>query len=199
MAPPASFLKDEPGRWDDPNHEFGVLYTSLTRIGAILETLHGSFRHSPAHATRMAGIVRSAVGLQDTVLASGQVPRSWPAALNAAKLDIREAWLADLGRAESMAYLRQRLGTDVYAAITAGELLGPMRELTGRISRIAFEERNGGLRCVSSVDTYVENVSIFTDADGSPRNCRAISADVLDPGDPDLVEAMEQLGIAFSD
>jgi hypothetical protein len=191
-------------RWDDPQHGFRVLYTSLSRLGAFLEVL-APLRPDPALQTGLRGIRSNDSGAPRTRMA-GSVPDRWRHERIAARgiPDELEGFLVAIGGSRSIATLRRRLRgatrrfglTDIDAA--AIRLTAP-RAFTQEVSRFVFEQvdeggaRYGGIVYLSKHGDDVVDCAIFER--GGTLPVHSLERTSIAADDVDFLTACEMLGL----
>jgi hypothetical protein len=177
-------------RFDDPEGEYRVLYSSATRLGCFLETLA---RYRPDLA--LYAELKEIEGPEDFV-PPGIVPRDWLgnrvmgsayAHGEFAEIGTSE-WIAKLGR--SLAPQLIRLGISNLDASVLHRS-GP-RLLTQHVSAFVYAEGFDGIQYFSKHGHDIQNWALFEPADLSdPRKSK------IQPRDPDLLEAFRLFDLAL--
>lgn len=186
-------------RWDDPEGSYRVVYSSSQRMGAFLETL-ARFRPDPHVSAGLAEIE----GDEDDSVPPGTVPGSW---LNGRLIGtaVLTGSFADVGRGRSIAFLRRQLaGRVLHYGLpdldAAAIRLSAPRRFTQEISRFVYacttggERQFEGIRYLSRLGDEVENWAMFEP--GVPQRSESTP---ISRSDPDLLEALERLGLTLVD
>ena len=205
--PPWAYAGDDGtfgNRFDDPDGEYRVLYASSQRVGPFLETL-ARYRTDPA---LVAALEEIADDDQDAgrypTIPPGVVPAHWCESrrIGTARHD---GPFADIGQSSSVAHLRAILASRLVhyglEDLDVGELRRrSARALTQEISRYVFErgvtedgERLLGIRYLSRLGDDIENWAIFEGSEPYDKASEEISRE-----DPDLVRALEMLGLVMA-
>lgn len=192
--PPANSL----GRYNDPAGSFRVLYATLERRAAFLETLQ-VYRPALADLAR-AGVLLETTEGDDPSLPLGVIPASFFSRLIAMFHPApHQRWL-DLRSPETHAVLRIELASSLTAAgyrgaFNFGELVGPDYTITQHLARWAFEHDFGGLVYPSAHDSSLTCWAVF---DRAPIHALA-DPQPIDPRDRDLVTAANLFGLQIPD
>lgn len=184
-------------RWDDPQGIYRVLYASSRRVGCYLETL-ARFRPDPAV---IAGL--EAIDGPEPLDPVGAIPRTWLERRSIGRASAPGDF-ADVGRARSLAWLRQRFATEVVALgvadlDAAAIRLSVPRRLTQVISRAIYEcshesaRQFSGIAYLSRFGDEIRNWAIF-----EPSEMLIGEASPIDPEDPDFMSALEILGLTLA-
>jgi hypothetical protein len=192
-------------RYDDPRGEYRVLYASSNRFGAFVETL-ARFREDAELQAELAEID----GDPEAALEAGQVPREW--------LETRElgtamvaGQFAAVGHSRSLEYLREALAEEA-SALGVDDLDGAAirlrvpRAFTQAVSRHVFEcqtepsvSQFAGIRYLSRLGDDIENWAIFEPPGGVEPPIADAQSSGIGRDDPDLVAALEHLGLRLVD
>ena len=177
-------------RFDDPNGEYRVLYTSSARLGCFLETLA---RYRPDLA--LYAELKEIEG-EDDFVPAGLVPHEWlknrlMGSANA------EGKFADVGASEWIEALRRELAPlmisfgipDFDASVLQGSGL---RFLTQHVSSSVYRQGFNGIRYLSKYGHNIENWALFEPVDLTSR-----AQNHIEPNDPDLLEAMRVFNLAL--
>lgn len=188
-------------RWDDPESSYRVLYTSSSRLGAYLETMAWA-RPDPGLDIDIKAITPTA---DDDDLIPGVIDAAW---LNKRRLGRGRGLgsFAMSGNSTTLSQLRGAMAptlaryglTDLDAA--AIRLTSP-RGLTQRLSRLIYRCLNtaasdpayDGIHYLSKYGDDLECWALF-EGRGDLRDTEAL---VLDPTDPELVEASKLLRVVL--
>ena len=189
-------------RFDDPQGDYRVLYASSQRLGPFLETL-ARFRRDLAIDAEYALIEPDERDDAFPTLEGGLIPTDWREKryIGTASHGGR---FVDIGRSESLAHLRTALAARLlhYGLddLDAGAIRRAPRPFTQELSRHVFEtgydEHRAtldGIRYLSRLGDEIVNWAIFEGTDPDEQTNAAI-----EPGDPDLLEAMERFNLAFA-
>lgn len=178
-------------RFDDPNGEYRVLYSSSTKLGCFLETL-ARYRPDMALYAELQEI-----GGEDDFIPVGIVPKEWlrKRFMGSATADGR---FADVCASVWVAALRAKLATvliglaipDLDASVL--QRSGP-RLLTQSVSEIVYLEGFDGIRYLSKYGHDIENWALF-----EPASLTGQIADEIGPNDPDLLEAFRIFNLAMA-
>jgi len=186
-----------PGRFDDPEGEYRVLYAASTRLGAFMETLAG-FRTHPAVRQALAGAPDGDAAPPDSV------PREWLELRRIGKARLPGLPFADVGHSRSLAFLRERLADAVVEhgledLDAAAIRLSAPRRFTQLVGRLAFdctdasgEPQFTGLRYASRLGDELHDWALFERPDSA---LIASQHEPVDEDDPDLTLALERLGL----
>jgi hypothetical protein len=183
-------------RWDDPEGSYRVLYGCSQRLGCFIEIL-ARFRPDP-HVVAGLEAVR---GPNDgPSLPPGYVPLDWVNKRMIGQVTV-DGPFADIGHSESLGYLRVKLASRI-VHFGLSDLDGSAirtsvpRQFTQEISRLVFECSTRSKRTFSGVhylsrlgDEFL-NWAIF---EGVPL--RSMVRSHIDRSDPDLLTALQRLGI----
>lgn len=185
-------------RWDDPAGSYRLLYACSQRLGAFVETL-SRFRPDLAVVAVLAEIDG-----EDDSPPAGVVPRSWLGPRLVGKA-VASGRFADVGDAGSLATLREALaGRAIHYGVAeidgAAIRLGAPRAFTQEVSRFVYEWRdaNGpfaGIRYLSRLGDEFVNWAIFEPSSAVDSPLEQMEADVIEPHDGDLAEALRLLGL----
>jgi hypothetical protein len=186
-------------RWDDPDGSYRVLYACSQRVGAFIETL-ARFRPDLKVVAALADID----GPDDGPTA-GIVPRSWLASRLVGEGRLAGRY-ADVGAAGSLAMLRIILaGRALHYGLqdidAAAIRLSAPRGFTQEISRLVYASTSpsfAGIRYLSRLGDGLVNWAIFESAQDVDAPVTSMSADDVSAADPDLVQALEVLGLRLS-
>jgi hypothetical protein len=179
------------GRFDDPAGEFRVLYATVQRRTAFLETL-ARFRPS-------LDVLAALQAVQNTTepLPGAQVPADWygARAVGRLRLATRQRWL-DLRSFETREALRHELAQALLALaledLDLSGVVGPKRQLTQAIARWGYDHGYAGLVYSSRFDAAMTCWAIFEGAAFEPVGL----PEPLLPNDPDLVAVARSFGLA---
>jgi RES domain-containing protein len=180
------------GRFDDPAGEFRVLYATVDRRTAFLETL-AHFRLS-----RDVLAALKAVENTDEPFPRPRVPADWyhTRAIGRLRLATRQRWV-DLRSFETRESLRRELARSLLELeledLDLSGVIGPRRRLTQIIARWAYEHGYAGLVYSSRFNAAFTCWAIFESAVFDPVG---IPEPIL-PGDPGLVWAARSFGLAI--
>ena len=179
-----------------------MLYASSQRLGPFLETL-ARFRRDLAIDAEYALIEPDERDDAFPTLEGGLIPTDWREKryIGTASHGGR---FVDIGRSESLAHLRTALAARLlhYGLddLDAGAIRRAPRPFTQELSRHVFEtgydEHRAtldGIRYLSRLGDEIVNWAIFEGTDPDEQTNAAI-----EPGDPDLLEAMERFNLAFA-
>lgn len=179
------------GRFDDPAGEFRVLYATVQRRTAFLETMAG-FRPSLDVLA-----VLNAVENSDEPLPPPLVPADCyqARAIGRFRLRTRQRWL-DLRRLETHEVLRHELAQTLLDLgledLDLSGVIGPRRQLTQVVARWAYDHGYAGLVYASRLDVAFTCWAIFEGAVFEPVG---IPEPIL-PDNPDLAWAAKSLGLS---
>ena len=175
-------------RFDDPNGEYRVLYSSSVRFGCFLETLA---RYRPD--LTLYAELREIAG-PDDFIPLGTVPLEW---FRNRLIGSAEAHgtFADIGSSEWLSILRRHLAPllisreipDFDAAVL--QKTGP-RILTQKVSEYCYAEGFSGIRYLSKYGHDIVNWALFEPAELTATEARRIRTD-----DADLVAALRILDL----
>ena len=186
-------------RWDDPDGGYRVAYMARTALGAYLEALAG-FRPDPALVDD--GFMPDPAGSDVPTIPPGQVPRSWIGGRR--RLDGRlHGRFARVTATASIGVLR-RLTASVEARTgarldAAGLRAVEPRAFTQGVGRvifampaaldgIAYGSRHGDdEECIAAFERRPLDTVVTDQRDRS-----------IDPDDPDLIDALDLLGIRLA-
>jgi len=179
------------GRFDDPASEFRVLYATVQRRTAFLETL-ARFRPS-------LDVLAALQALENTnePMPTPRVPAGWyhTRAVGRLRLATRQRWL-DLRSFETREALRRELAQTLLDLgledLDLSGVVGPKRQLTQAIARWAYDHDYAGLVYSSRFDAALTCWAIFEGAAFEPVG---LPEPIL-PDDPDLVSVARSLGLA---
>lgn len=183
-------------RSDDPESSYRVIYASSERVGAFIETL-ARFRPDPAVVAALSDIE----GIDEGALQPGQVPIAWAAGRCVGR-GVLEGSFADIGNSRSLAFMRGSLAARILHhelpdLDTATLRSSAPRAFTQEISRLVFECSNPGggrayvgLRYGSRLGDDLHNWATF-----EPSRPVESSVGVISLDDPDLLAALERLGL----
>lgn len=178
------------GRFDDPAGEFRVLYATVQRRAAFLETL-ARFRPSLEVLAALEAVENA-----DESLPRPQVPADWyrARAMGRLRLATRQRWL-DLRRLETRELLRGELAHVLLdlelADLDLSGVVGPRRQLTQAIARWAHEHGYAGLVYSSRFDALT-CWAVFEGAAFHPVG----PPEPILSDDPDLVSTAQSFGLA---
>jgi hypothetical protein len=182
-------------RYDDPAGEYRVLYAAGERRGAFLETL-ARFRIDVALVAELDLIDDDG---EFPTVAAGVVPSEWLETRCVGTATAQSLRFVDVSHSHSLAHLRERLaarlvhyGLDDF---DAGDIRRRTpRALTQEVSRYVFErpEAFAGIHYRSRLGDEISNWAIF---EGSELDAVLEDNAPIEPGDPDLVAALETLGL----
>lgn len=184
--PPREARVREPGRFDDPQHAYRILYVAEQRLGCFIEAI-ARFRIPLA--------VLKDAGPRAVLLA--RVPASWQASrcigqvrLAAGQhfLDLRTIETTEVLRAE-LAPLLHRLG---FFDLDVSGVRGPSRTLTMAISRWAHAHGFQGIVYRSRFDDALDCWAVF---EGAAFQRVGLAVPIL-PDDADLLAAAHRFGLA---
>jgi RES domain len=193
-------------RYDDPAREYRVLYAAGQRRGAFLETL-ARFRVDLQLVAEMDAIEGDERDDAFPTVQRGVVPGEWLVTRRIGTGTAASLWFVDVAHSDSLAHLRGRMASRLvhYGLddLDAGDLRRRApRALTQEISRYVFEhaltpdgEPVAGLTYRSRLGDELTNWAVFEDhhLDEIVESDTTIAAD-----DPDLVAALETLGLALA-
>jgi hypothetical protein len=179
------------GRFDDPVGEFRVLYATVQRRTAFLETL--------AHFRPSLDVLAALEAVEHTneSLPSPRVPADWyrARAIGRLRLATRQHWL-DVRKLETREALRYELAQTLLdlglADLDLSGVVGPGRQLTQAIARWAYEHTYAGLVYSSRFDAALTCWAIIEGAAFDPVG---LPEPIL-PGDPDLALVAQTFGLA---
>lgn len=170
------------GRFDDPAGEFRVLYATVQRRTAFLETL-ARFRPSLDVLSALQAVENT-----NELIPTPQIPADWyhTRAVGQLRLTTHQRWL-DLRSFETREALRhelaQRLFDLGFEDLDLSGVVGPKRQITQAIARWAYERDYRGLAYSSRFNATLTCWAIFEGATfesvGSPEP--------ILPSDPDLI------------
>lgn len=194
-------------RWDDPEGVYRVLYASSSRLGALVEVL-ARFRPDP-HIVQALKEIEGDAGTAKG-LPPGELEAAWlrRRCLGVARVD---GEFVDVGHSTTLARLREALasrvlhhGLDELDAATIR--LSAPRRFTQEMSRYIYDRstpkgqrRYAGIAYRSRLGDEFRNWAIF-EAPGRalPWN-EAPEQQSIEPDDPDLVRALQLLGVRLID
>jgi hypothetical protein len=175
-------------RFDDPNGEYRVLYSSSVRLGCFLETLA---RYRP-DLTLYAELQE--IDGPDDFFPLGTVPPEWFDRRLIGSASISGNF-ADVGSAEWLSFLRRGLAPLLIALgipefdASVLQRTGP-RLLTQRVSEFCYKAGLDGIRYLSKYGHDIENWALFEPAALTAEQQERIRSD-----DPDLLEALRLLDL----
>ena len=189
-------------RWDDPQGLYRVVYASSSRLGAFVEIL-ARFRPDPHIFDALKEIEEER-----------NTPSQPPGELDIAWLKGRcigvaqfEGPFVDVGHSESLAYLREPLASRIVHygledLDAASVRLSAPRRFTQEISRYVYDRstREGQRRFVgiayrSRLGDEFQNWAFFESSSGTSARQRESQNQKIDEDDPDLLRALELLGV----
>lgn len=181
-------------RYDDPDASYRVLYASSQRLGAFLETL-ARFRPD-------LEVLAELERIEGDDEPPPAVPRTW--------LDGRligeataEGCFVDVGDTASLAVLRTALAAHAIhhglAEIDAATIrLRAPRAFTQHVSRYIYEQGDfAGISYRSRLGDDVLNWAVFESAPDGPDPLLATASAAIAADDPDLLAALELLGLTL--
>jgi len=174
-----------------------VLYACSQRVGAFAERL-ALFRPDPIASSGVAAVAGGGGS------PPGRVPATWLTGQMLGEATPVGQY-AFVGHSRSLAFVRSTLAsrlahyglTDLDAATIR---LSTPRRFTQEISRLIYETtalsgpRFSGIRYGSRLGDDFGNWAVF---ESDPAPVHVVAARAIDPGDADLQEALDLLGIAF--
>lgn len=184
--PPRQSSPREPGRFDDSQRHYRVLYTAEQRLGCFVESI-ARFRPSIA-------VLKDAGALPAL---PARIPASWRASRCVGRLhpepdqrflDVRALETIEVLRRE-FATLLHRLG---FADLDMSGVRGPNRAVTMAVSRWAYDAGFQGIAYRSRFYDALDCWALFEGA----RFARVGPAEPVLPDDPDLAVAAGRLGLA---
>jgi hypothetical protein len=193
-------------RYDDPVGEYRVLYAAGQRRGAFLETL-ARFRVDLQLLVELDAIEGDDRDDAFPTVQGGVVPSDWFATRRIGTASAASLWFVDVAYSESLAHLRERMAARLvhYGLddLDAGDLRRRApRALTQEISRYVFEhgtapsgEPVAGIAYRSRLGDDLMNWAVF---EGHQLAEVAEVDTIIAADDPDLVAALETLGLTFA-
>jgi hypothetical protein len=189
-------------RFDDSEGYFRVLYASSTRLGCFIETL-ARFRKPPAAAALMERLNEIEHAASDFT-PPGTVPASWLRGRRIGRAASVAGRYAQVYSAEWVSHLRRDLEPELMASHLIPSHLGPRgegdfdlhvlisqdRSLTQKAATLIYRMGYSGICYESRHGTDLVNWALF-----EPFQVQGIQNDLLVPEDPDLLQAMEILGL----
>jgi hypothetical protein len=183
-------------RWDDPLGKYRVHYACSQPVGAYLEKL-APFRPDLIAASGIGSIAGGGTGSPP-----GKLPASWLKGQMLGEAAPNGEY-AHLGHSRSLAFVRTTMATRLITyGITdldaATIRLSTLRRLTQEISRDVYDatgpsgSRFAGIRYASRLGDELANWAIF---ESTPSAIQIIAVRPIDLLDPDLLEALDILGI----
>ena len=178
------------GRFDDPAGKFRVLYATVQRRTAFLETL-AHFRPSLDVLAALEAVENT-----DEPLARPEVPADWyrARAIGRLRLVTRQHWL-DLRSFETREALRRELAQTLLDLgledLDLSGVVGPKRQLTQAIAGWAHEHGHAGLVYSSRFDAALTCWAVFEGAAFEPVGL----PEVILSDDPDLVSVARSFGL----
>ena len=191
LAPGMSFG----GRWDDPQGEYRMLYTSATPKGALREALQ-YFRPYPELMLQLSAIL---CDLEELPLAGiGVVPTSWLARRTLSQLHVESGKCVPVCTTGALDVIYHESGLQ----FTVGELLASSNlEWTQRISRMIWRKRiYAGIEAPSKIGVNLRNYAFFEEAHCSNvlrARLRVIETKKLSRDDERLVSIAKSLHLRF--
>jgi hypothetical protein len=198
------------GRYDDPHGTWRTLYAGFSALACYLEVL-AAFRPDPVLTEALDAIADEDADEFPTA-AAGTVPRSWcaPRMIASGRLT---GTFAVPGHPESLPTLRQRflgkardLGlSDLDAAAIRDSR---PRALTQAISAwlytVTVGDEHSSLTGIEFLSRHGDNLTLWAfyerdTASSTPPAVVPAGADLIDPNDPDLKEAMRLHRLAWAD
>lgn len=179
------------GRFDDDRHTFRTLYTSTAKAAALREVLR-DFRPSSKLLEALRNI-DSGAGDQDPSSGFGDIPVSWLATRCIGKLRIQHpSPCVDIAHSRSLAALFVR----THRSISAGDVLGPDRQLTRSLARFFWNDDAGlmGIRYPSIEGIDNLNFAFFETARNSGllrAHLVAVETIPVRADDPDLFDVAQ--------
>ena len=204
--PDWSYATDEGtfgNRYDDPRGAYRVLYATQRR-GCFLETL-ARFRPDPALVAGLAEIAGDPRDARYETAPAGAIPAGWLRRRRVGRARLGGEFF-DVGHSTSLAWLREQLEArlvhyDIDDLDAAAIRLSVPRRFTQEVGRVIYEQANAkgerrfaGLRYLSRVGDEFENWALFEPA----SIAAAKPAERVRRDDPDLLAALEQLGLVLS-
>jgi RES domain-containing protein len=184
-------------RYDDPEGEYRVLYAAGQRRGAFLETL-ARFR---ADLQLIAELAEIDDDPEFPTAPPATVPAEWLESRCVGAATAGSLHFVDISHSRSLAHLRHNLAARMvhYGLddLDAGDIRRRTpRALTQEVSRYVFErpEAFAGIRYLSRLGDELANWGIF---EGSELDEVIESGETIDPDDPDLVSALDTLGLTL--
>ena len=188
-------------RWDDPLGSYRVLYASMRRVGAFVETLA---RFRPDLAV-VAGL--EAIEGDDDAPSPGVLPLRWLQGRRIGEATAADNFV-DVGDASSLATLRIHLAaraihhglSDIDAATIR---LHAPRRFTQEISRLIYEWREDDSDCAgicyrSRLGDQFINWAIFEPPLSTAVGLQQTISQEIQPDDPDLLEALRLLKLELT-
>lgn len=205
--PDWSYATDEGtfgNRYDDPRGAYRVLYSSTQRRGCFLETL-ARFRPDPALVAELAEIAADPRDRRYATAPAGAIPAGWLRRRRVGRARLGGEFF-DVGHSTSLTWLRELLEArlvhyDIPDLDAATIRLSVPRRFTQEVGRAIYEQANAkgerrfaGVRYLSRVGDEFENWALF-----EPASVAAVKpAERLRRDDPDLLAALDQLGLVLS-
>lgn len=191
------------GRWDDPEHQYAVLYASGSAFGAYVESL-STFQPDLELAAQLQLVRRNARGLRITEPA-GRVPARWRSQRllgRGAPEGLGGAFVA-VGAAATLATLRRELAdvalelgvAEIDAGVIRLDYSPEFRAFTQAISRFVYrrDEEPAGIFYLGQHGDDVENYAIFQRSLECP--VRELSQTSIVLSDEPFLRACAVLGI----
>ncbi|MDJ0867408.1 MAG: RES family NAD+ phosphorylase [Myxococcota bacterium] len=189
-------------RWDDPQGVYRVLYASSSRLGALVEVL-ARFRPDP-HVLEALNEIE---GEDDTaVQLPGELDAGW---LRHRRLGVAqvEGEFVDVGHSASLARLRDALASRIVHhglddLDAAAIRLSAPRRFTQEISRYVYDRstpqgrrRFDGIAYLSRLGDEFRNWALFESPGSALPWVGEPETLAIEAHDPDLVRALERLGV----
>jgi len=184
-------------RFDDSEGYFRVLYASSTRLGCFIETL-ARFR-KPTAAGALMETLDEIENAGSDFTPPGTVPASWLHGRRIGRAASVTGRYAQVYSAEWVSHLRRELEPELIASNadtrTRGDfdlhlLISQDRALTQRAASLIYRMGYNGVCYESRHGTDLVNWALF-----EPFQVQQIQNDLLAPGDPDLLQAIETLDL----
>ncbi|MBC5827941.1 MAG: RES domain-containing protein [Candidatus Eremiobacteraeota bacterium] len=185
-------------RFDDPQSTYHVIYASSQPLGCFMECLARYRRPTGELAARFRADIDAIEGENDFI-APGLVPTQWFSERRLGLADAKGCY-ADVYHSTWQPVLRQRLGGIAseygFEDINLAELMqDACRPLTQAVSQLVFGHADDfdGIRYTSKLGHDIENWALFEPY----RGLRPLGADRLSAEDPDFLEALRRLDLAY--
>lgn len=194
-------------RFDDPRHEYRVLYAATNKVGAAIETLQ-DLRPSLAALDALRRVMQNDIGFAQREPRTSTISDPWILQRYAgAIVPGRPLTLVDLSDQRTIAALREPLAAIALQRgmtdLSAASFMGADRAFTTAASRVLYEmpERYDGIFFQSALGTPYTNVGLFEDL-GNEGSLRAPLSLVeparhIERDDPALLEALKRLDLAL--
>jgi hypothetical protein len=196
-----------PGRWDDANGRYRVIYACSQRLGAFLETL-AQFQADPSIIAEYEAM--DVLEVDDDTITPGSVPASWCRERAIAKGVTTEGELHDfviIGATSTLAQLRKDLASRIVhhglADLDGATIrMTAPRAFTQEVSSHIQQQRDdegqpyGGIFYLSRLGDEIANWAIFEQESMNGQSpVLLIDRGTVDPADEDFEAAMRILGL----